>query len=274
MLDQEDSFYKELPFTISPEQAKPNFVILGTGLQECLLAAHFSKIQMKPGLVLDIDRTYGSCLKTVTIKELYALSKGKVKVNLYQFLPLQEYKQRNEKFYENLIEKKLHRGYNIDLQPNFFFASSISCEMLKDADMDKYMDFRLVVNMLHFDGKGFKNVPLSKGKIFESKDLGLLEKKLLLNTFHSLSQIYNKFMNVSEDQNSTKEFDKQFGQVDEKLYAQFVSQKDLPFIKFIQKITKNNKKIMNYIIYILCNYQYDYKNEELPEHARKEYTLG
>lgn len=76
--------------------------------------------------------------------------------------------------------------------------------MLKEADMDKYMDFRIVYNMLHYDGKAFKNVPLSKGKIFESKDLGLLEKKLLLNTFHSLSQIYNKYMKVEEDQNSTK----------------------------------------------------------------------
>lgn len=32
--------------------------------------------------------------------------------------------------------------------------------------MDKYMDFRLVNNMLRYDGKDFKNVPLSKGKIF------------------------------------------------------------------------------------------------------------
>lgn len=46
--------------------------------------------------------------------------------------------------------------------------------MLKEADMDKYMDFRLVNKMLHYDGKAFNNVPLSKGKIFESKDLSLL----------------------------------------------------------------------------------------------------
>ena len=32
--------------------------------------------------------------------------------------------------------------------------------------MDKYMDFRLVNNMLHYDEKKLKNVPLSKGKIF------------------------------------------------------------------------------------------------------------
>ena len=38
--------------------------------------------------------------------------------------------------------------------------------MLKDAEMDKYMDFRLVHNMVHYDAKQLKNVPLSKGKIF------------------------------------------------------------------------------------------------------------
>ena len=31
-------------------------------------------------------------------------------------------------------------------------------------------------------------------------------------------QIYNKYMSVEEDHNSTKEFDKDFGQVDETLY--------------------------------------------------------
>jgi len=68
MLDDDDQFYKALPFTLSAEQAKPNFVILGTGLQECLIAAHYSKMHSKPGLIIDVDRTYGGCLKTVTIK--------------------------------------------------------------------------------------------------------------------------------------------------------------------------------------------------------------
>ncbi len=62
----------------------------------------------------------------------------------------------------------------MDIEPNFFFASSITCECLKDADMDKYMDFHLVNNILHIDGGSFQPVPLSKGKIFESKGLSLL----------------------------------------------------------------------------------------------------
>lgn len=99
MLDEDDSFYKTLPFTLPVEQSNPNFVIFGTGLQECLLAAHFSKVQGKPGLVLDFEKTYGSCLKTVTIKELFALENNKAKINLYRFLePNAEMKKRNEDF--------------------------------------------------------------------------------------------------------------------------------------------------------------------------------
>jgi hypothetical protein len=46
---------------------------------------------MKPGLIIDIDRTYGGCLKTVTIKELVALTKKKITINLYEFILLPEY---------------------------------------------------------------------------------------------------------------------------------------------------------------------------------------
>jgi hypothetical protein len=32
--------------------------------------------------------------------------------------------------------------------------------------MDKYMDFRLVNSIVQYDSNNFKNIPLSKGKIF------------------------------------------------------------------------------------------------------------
>jgi RAB protein geranylgeranyltransferase component A len=40
--------------------------------------------------------------------------------------------------------------------------------------MDKYMDFHLVNNILYIYNNAFRPVPLSKGKIFESKELSLL----------------------------------------------------------------------------------------------------
>ena len=62
--------------------------------------------------------------------------------------------------------------------------------------MDKYMDFHLVKSILHVYNGQMKHVPLSKGKIFETGDLSLLEKKHLLNSLHKLMKIYQKFMNV------------------------------------------------------------------------------
>jgi RAB protein geranylgeranyltransferase component A len=46
--------------------------------------------------------------------------------------------------------------------------------MLREADMDKYMDFRVIKKLLFLVNDSFEEVPLSKGKIFESKVLGLL----------------------------------------------------------------------------------------------------
>lgn len=86
-MSDEEEFYKTLPFTISPDQANPDFVILGTGLQECLIAAHSSKLHSKRGLVIDTDKTYGSCLKTLTFKELHRLNIGKTQESLYTFVP-------------------------------------------------------------------------------------------------------------------------------------------------------------------------------------------
>jgi RAB protein geranylgeranyltransferase component A len=113
------------------------------------------------------------------------------------------------------MENKSFRGYNIDIEPSVFFGNSITCESLKQADMDKYMDFRLVNHLLMYEKGRLEEVPLSKGRIFESKTLGLIEKKSLLTSLHTLIKLYQKHKNVEEDQNSTKEFDKGFGQVSE-----------------------------------------------------------
>jgi RAB protein geranylgeranyltransferase component A len=59
--------------------------------------------------------------------------------------------------------------------------------------MDKYMDFHLVNNILHLHEGKFRPVPLSKGRIFESKELSLLEKKTLLMSLHKLIKIFHRY---------------------------------------------------------------------------------
>jgi len=62
--------------------------------------------------------------------------------------------------------------------------------------MDKYMDFHLVKSILHISDNKIKHVPLSKGKIFSSSDLSMIEKKHLLNSLHKLMKIYQKYAEV------------------------------------------------------------------------------
>lgn len=38
-----DDFYEKLPYTLTEDQITPDYVIFGTGLQECLIAAYKSK---------------------------------------------------------------------------------------------------------------------------------------------------------------------------------------------------------------------------------------
>lgn len=184
-------------------------MIFGTGLQECLIAAYKSKSQGKTGLIIDAEKTYGSSLKTVTFKEFHQLTTGTANERMYRFLGGED--ERNKEYFDWCVANNKYRGFSIDIEPNFFYASSVTCECLKDADMDKYMDFHLVTNILHLHDGAFKPVPLSKGKIFESKALSLLEKKTLLMSLHKLIKIYHRFKQLPEDNNSTREFDKGFG---------------------------------------------------------------
>jgi hypothetical protein len=43
-LMEKDDFYDKLPYTLPPEQANPDYIIFGTGLQECLIAAYKTKL--------------------------------------------------------------------------------------------------------------------------------------------------------------------------------------------------------------------------------------
>lgn len=52
----------------------------------------------------------------------------------------------------------------------------------------------------------------------------------------------------------------------------FNENKENNFVEFLSKITKKNKKIMDFISYIVCNYQYNY-SRPIPPHAIESYKL-
>lgn len=140
---------------------------------ECLLAAHFSKIQKKKGIVIDTQKTYGSVLKTLSLREFDELTTAD-RSSLtekdcplpYQTVLTESEKQKNREWIDKRKEMNKMRGFNIDFQPRFFYGNSVTCDILKDADMDKYMDFRIVGKILFIYNNKLEPVPLSKGTIF------------------------------------------------------------------------------------------------------------
>jgi RAB protein geranylgeranyltransferase component A len=85
-MQEQDDFYDKLPFTLEEGQLSPEYVIFGTGLQETLIAAYKSKMLLQPGLILDTSKTYGSALKTLTLKEFNLLSSLQEREKLYDFV--------------------------------------------------------------------------------------------------------------------------------------------------------------------------------------------
>lgn len=63
-----DPYYDTLPFTLTEEQLNYDFVLFGTGLQGCLLAAHLSKVQHQKGLILELEKGYGGDTRTLSLK--------------------------------------------------------------------------------------------------------------------------------------------------------------------------------------------------------------
>ena len=165
-----DEYYDKLPFVLDIEQYQQEFLVLGTGLLECLMAAHLTKIQQRKGIVIDTEKTYGSMMKTLSLREFHEVMSGETN-NSESRLPIrmllnEDELQSNSEWYEQKRSANKFRGYSIDLQPRFFFGSSTTCDLLKDADMDKYMDFRIVTTILFLHEGRLQHVPLSKGTIF------------------------------------------------------------------------------------------------------------
>jgi hypothetical protein len=50
--------------------------------------------------------------------------------------------------------------------------------------------------LLMYEKGKLEEVSLSKGRIFESKTLGLIEKKSLLTSLHTLIKLYQKHTNI------------------------------------------------------------------------------
>ena len=202
-----------------------DYLILGTGLTDSLFAACLAKHKKKV-LILDIDRSYSSSLQTVNLKEFLAffIEQPSIFENPEPFLKKKSifsdfFMDSSDITQQNPME---YKGYNIDLQPKVLFSTSLTVDLMKEADMDKYMEFRAINAIFHYDNENLKflETPSSKGQIFVHKDLSLLEKRTLFKTLQAFINVFHWKHGVKIDPNSTAEFDKTI-EIDEEFVLKY-----------------------------------------------------
>ncbi|ETO10703.1 hypothetical protein RFI_26675, partial [Reticulomyxa filosa] len=85
------------------------------------------------------------------------------------------------------IYENKYRQISIDLIPNLVYANESFVDILVRSQVSRYVEFRGIVhNFVFFDGDKPSKVPLSKGEVFASKDLGMREKRQLMKFMHSV----------------------------------------------------------------------------------------
>ncbi|CAG2229809.1 CHM [Mytilus edulis] len=117
------------------------------------------------------------------------------------------------------------RKFNLDLTPKLLYCGGSMVQLLITSDIAKYCEFKTVTRMLTLlDGK-LEKVPCSRADVFNSKDVSMLEKRMLM-----------KFLT------SCAEYDKKPTE-----YEAFT---DRPFTDYLEskKLTKNIKHFVQHSI--------------------------
>ena len=242
-----------------------DYLILGSGLTDSLFAACLAKTKKKV-FVLDIDKSYSSSLQTLNLKELVNMITSQNPPNQPNKILTKRSIFKNFWFdcsifsledFQNNLSSYDHKSYNIDLQPKLLYSTSLTVDLMKEADMDKYMEFRAVNSIFHFDNPSnkFLITPSSKGQIFVHKDLTLLEKRTLFKTLQSFINIFHWKKNIKIDPNSTAEFDKTL-EIDSEFLENYEKFKSENCLKFLETLNLQ-KKIKDILLYTLANCEKD-----------------
>ncbi|XP_021352296.1 rab proteins geranylgeranyltransferase component A 2-like isoform X1 [Mizuhopecten yessoensis] len=76
--------------------------------------------------------------------------------------------------------KKDWRRFNLDLAPRLLYCAGSMVELLISSDIAKYCEFRTVTRVLTFLNDKLEKVPCSRADVFSSKDVSMLEKRMLM----------------------------------------------------------------------------------------------
>lgn len=197
------------PFSAMNEDLPTEFdlIVIGTGLSESIVAAAASRIG-KTVLHLDSNEYYGGFWTSFNLENLrkYAEDCRNKSLNEVRtqgvddnFLPLV-----GATFIENASEEWFNfaergsvegwnqerimgefRRFNIDLAPKLLYSRGVMVELLISSNICRYAEFRAVDRVATIWNGRLMTVPCSRSDVFTSRDVNVVEKRLLMKFLQS-----------------------------------------------------------------------------------------
>ncbi|CAF1478165.1 unnamed protein product [Rotaria magnacalcarata] len=98
------------------------------------------------------------------------------------------------------VLEKQSRKFNIDLIPKLYYATGGLIDLLVQSNVGKYCEFKLVSRLLLERNNGqLDNVPSSRSDIFNSNDISLIDKRLLMKVIMNCSSMAIEDLNEDEN---------------------------------------------------------------------------
>ncbi|GAA5820457.1 hypothetical protein JCM3770_003385 [Rhodotorula araucariae] len=169
-----------------------DFIILGTGLTECVLSGLLS-VEGKKVLHMDRNDYYGAESASLNLTQLYKKFRGA----------------------EPPADLGRDRDYAVDLIPKFMMANGEMTKMLVHTDVTRYLEFKQIAGSYVLRDNRIAKVPATEREAVTSSLMGLFEKRRARNFFLWVQGYKEEdpatHQGLSLDKNTMKEVYYKFG---------------------------------------------------------------
>ncbi|XP_037944543.1 rab proteins geranylgeranyltransferase component A [Teleopsis dalmanni] len=167
-----------------------DLVVIGTGFPESCIAAAASRIG-KTVLHIDPNEFYGGCWASFSLEGLVKFlnepNSGMIRNTSFNWnIPYKDTSGTeagvNLPFDQWTAEKLIaeSRRFNIDLIPKIIYSSGALVQLLVSSNICRYAEFRAIDRVCTIFHDNILNVPCSRSDVFNTKDLSIVEKRLLM----------------------------------------------------------------------------------------------